>query len=296
MDGRFLVTVDDKLQQLAYFTIPLPLNVKDFPLGRPLWPSPFVGREYALPLRTSYHGKTEMRGELDSLFQERHYLDIEGIASCQKHLLLIAEQQRLLFRLDPKRKTWTRHPIPLSEYSARSVRNHRPLPGFSRSANAGYEGIACDEKQKRLYLVQERQPRVILVAELPTRWVSMQPIKIVDHFDVFSQDLPYYQDGKEIPPDFAGAHVDQGMLYLLSRNEYAVLKVDPKRKQLLARVSYSHIEPMLYETREPYGLAEGLVVHNDRIWLIFDNNGRPRKGRPTDRAPVLIEIQRPLGF
>lgn len=297
IEKDFLVTVNDKLQRLAYFTIPLPLSSKvAFSLGPPLEPSPFRGQEFPLFVQPTYQGTSELRGDLDTIFQTRHNLDIEGIASCNGRFLLIAEQQRQIFQIDPKKKRWTRHPIPITAYAMRSVRERRPLSGFSFSANAGYEGIACDEKHQRLYLIQERQPRVIFVAKLPKHWVSMQPIQIIDHFDIFSHDLPRYQDGKEIPPDLAGAHVDQGVLYLLSRNEYTVLKVDPQKKQLLGRVVYSHLESLLYDTHEPYGLAEGLVVHRDRIWLIFDNNGRPRKGRSADRAPLLLELQRPLGF
>lgn len=297
IEKDFLVTVDDKLQQLSYFTIPLPLSSGlAFSPGPLLQPSPFRCREFALFVSPTYQGTVELRGRIDAIFQKRHYLDIEGIASCNGRYLLIAEQQRQIFQIDPKSKQWTRHPIPIKPYAMHSVRVNRPLPRFSFAANAGYEGIACDEKHQRLYLIQERQPRVIFVAKLPKRWVSMQPIQIIDHFDIPSHDLPRYQEGKEIPPDLSGAHVDRGVLYLLSRNEYAVLKVDPEKKQILGRVVYSHLESLLYHTREPYGLAEGLVVHRDRIWIIFDNNGRPRKGRPIDRAPVLIELQRPFGF
>ncbi|MCB9639332.1 MAG: SdiA-regulated domain-containing protein [Myxococcales bacterium] len=293
--GRGLITVNDKPQKIGLFLLPVSLDGHHKGL-QSLSPATLGVREQILPIKKLYQGKRTLRGKVDPVWKVRHYLDLEGVASCQGHVLMIAEQQRVLFRLDLKTRRWTKHPIPTKSYEELSARLYRPMPRFSRSPNAGYEGIACDEKRGRIYLIQERQPRLVLSAELPASWKDGQPLKVVGHFDMPAQGLPRYEGDKEIPTDFSGGHVDGDALFLLSRNEYAILKVDLQKKRLLGKVHYRHLEEKLFQTNEPYGLAEGLVVSGKRIWLVFDNNGRRRLGRPSDRAPVLLEIERPSGF
>lgn len=226
----------------------------------------------------------------------RFTFDLEGITACNGHLFVVAEEPRTIIRINPKTKVSTSHTLDVESYYRRSARMRHPMARFSYHSNAGYEGITCDPKAKRLYVIQERQPRYILVVDMPSVWKQGKQLRIHSHFDLPSFSLPRQINGIDSEPDFAGADMDKGFLYVLYRNERLVLKVNPKTHNMLAAYSFRHAEDRLYKQRLPFGLAEGLVVRGNRIYIVMDNNRRPRKLNPTDRRPVLLSFERPKGF
>lgn len=47
-----------------------------------------------------------------------------------------------------------------------------------------------------------------------------------------------------------------------------------------------------YQTRV-YGLAQGLAVSDDEVFMVLDNNGDARAGDPDDHRPTLMVFARP---
>jgi hypothetical protein len=223
-------------------------------------------------------------------------LDMEGVTVCGGAVYVVSEQQRLVIRYHLKTKKVTRHPIDFATYERKTAQKWRPVPRFSVSFNAGYEGITCDPRRKRLYLIQERQPRMIFAASWLSTWKDGTALSLIDHFDLPSLFLPKRVKGVDLPPDFAGAAMSGSFLYVLYRNARVVMKVDPIRHALIQTVSYGKTESKLYASPKPYGLAEGLALSSQRLFLVFDNNGRPRAQLPTDRRPVVASFKRPKGF
>ncbi len=226
----------------------------------------------------------------------RCMFDLEGITGCGGHLFVVSEEPRTIIRINPTTKVTTSHTLDVEGYYRRSARMRHPIARFSLHANAGYEGITCDPKTGRLYVVQERQPRYILVVSKPSEWKQGKTLRILSHFDLPSFSLPRQIRGVDSEPDFAGADFDNGFLYILYRNERLVLKVNPKNNSLESTYSYRHAEDNLYQQRLPFGLAEGLVVKGNRIYIVLDNNRRPRMNNPSDIRPVLLSFVRPKGF
>src|SRR5262249_44263799 len=130
---------------------------------------------------------------------------------------------------------------------------------FSTDPNASFEGIAVGVQ--RLYVAHERSTPVIIVVDLAS-------LKVVEDFSVCRRassllglcysDLSWY-DGK---------------LWVLCRQHYVVLEVDPVTHAVLAEFDYRHLEEQMgYKKSLPVGMMEGLAVDHDFIWLVIDNNG-----------------------
>jgi uncharacterized protein YjiK len=146
---------------------------------------------------------------------------------------------------------------------------------FTGARNAGLEAITCDPETNSLYIFNERQMRMALRVD-PKTW------HIDQHFDApAGMELPktffFEKDGKKRSyvafPDFAGASWYKGHLYVLVRNDYLVLKIDPKTHAVLDRVDFKSSLANKYDDPLPFGIAEGLVVSDKEINIIVDNNG-----------------------
>ncbi|MCO4754472.1 MAG: SdiA-regulated domain-containing protein, partial [Bacteriovoracaceae bacterium] len=160
-------------------------------------------------------------------------------------------------------------------------------------SNAGLEGIAIDCENQTLYLAQERSPRAIVVVNLNTLKVEkIGSTKIIK---------------ENIHPDYADLFFNNNALYVLERNMRRILKLDPKSLEVIQSVSYASLGPQLqiqdlYNTGEPYGLAEALYMSDRHIFIGLDNNRNsftkkakilyPLKG---DHS-VILKFDRPEGF
>ena len=154
--------------------------------------------------------------------------------------------------------------------------------------NAGWEGLAIDENNRVMYLVKERQPRMIMA-------VDMNSWTIIEQFDI-----PQTESN-----DFSDAKFERGLLYLLERNGNYITKVNPSTKEVLDKFHYKHIashpEGKLYEP-EKYGMAEALLLTDDEIWIGLDNNGldASEHAKKTyqlySKAPAILIFERPEDF
>ncbi len=277
--NNLLLTANDKLQYPAAFSIQIPP-----PSQRETDLTPFFKKKIKLKKIYSPHWKNIY-----------YYLDLEGISLCKNSLLMISEQRREIFRLDLKTKKLTRHPISLANYERKTALSGRPLPRFSTWFNAGYEGIACDPKRKRIFIAQERQPRLIFALKFPKEWKEQTPLEPYDHFDLPSYGLPKKFKGFDLEPDFAGLDFKDGTLFALYRSARMLLAVNPETRKLKAAYSYYSSTKKLYKNNYPFGLAEGIAITKQYIWIIIDNNGLPRENTTRDRRPTLLQFKNPEG-
>jgi uncharacterized protein YjiK len=196
--------------------------------------------------------------------------DCEGIAEDDAGRLYICEEaNRWILRYDPKGKYVERLSIDWSP-----VTNY-----FSIDRNASFEGIAIGSN--KLYVANERlMPRIIVV--------DLRTLKIIEDFVVNPRTV-----------SLLGLHYSDlcwfdAKLYVLCRQHYVVLEVEPETHRVLAEFDYKSLEDRLgYRKDLPVGFMEGLSVDRDNIWLAIDNNGYARKRDPNDIRPVLLKCPRP---
>jgi hypothetical protein len=196
--------------------------------------------------------------------------DLEGISYCDNYYYLVNEQTRHVLKINQK----SLEQLPIDFFPIFKTF------GYDLNAietNAGFEGIAIDCPNKIMYIAQEREPRAIIVVDMQTN----TPVDI-------------YQVGKTtigINPDYADLYFENGFLYILERNAYKILKVDPKLKTVVAEASFAKLGdviPMseIYETEKPFGMAEGLAMDKDRIYIAIDNN----------QSDITVKAQRAFGI
>jgi len=231
----------------------------------------FQAREYLSP-RRSVKNKSE-----------RPYLDIEGIGFCAGHFYVVDEEHQMVMEIDAEGRT-KEHLIDLL-----SIHRQKKAAFASGTDSAGLEGVTCDEATSTLYVANERLFRMIYKINLKT-W------KVEDFFDVpAGWDLPRKQGDLAIFQDFSDLHFANGYLYALQRVDRTILKIDPKTQNLVATLKLQFAEKDFYETKEPFGMAEGLFLDQNKIYIVLDNNGMKLKASPQIHG-LLMEFKRPKGF
>jgi hypothetical protein len=197
-------------------------------------------------------------------------LDCEGLAlDPQGRLYLCSERERWILRSDRAGRV-ERLPIdwsPVKKYFS------------SVDSNASFEGIAIGSGH--LYVANERNSPVIIDVDLAS-------LKVKRDFAVYPHKS-----------SFLGLHYSdlcwfESSLWVLCRQHYVVLKVEPSSRRVLAEYDYRELEQRLsYRTGLPLGIMEGLAVDSQYIWLVTDNNGADRKGASGDTRPTLVKCRRP---
>jgi hypothetical protein len=197
-------------------------------------------------------------------------LDCEGFAlDSRERLYVCLERERWILRSDRAGHV-ERLPIdwkPVKKY-------------FSAiDPNASFEGIAIGGN--RLYVANERSSPVIIEVDL-------------DSFKVKRDFVVYPSKSSLLGLHYSDLCWFENHLWILCRQHYVVLEIDPATHHVLAEYDYREIEDRLgYATGLPIGIMEGLAVERDYLWLVTDNNGDPRKGTRNDQRPTLIKCRRP---
>ncbi len=216
--------------------------------------------------------------------------DFEGIAVCRGKLYMVEEGTYSVVEVEADGRAAV-HRVKLEAVHAKKGE-------VTKTAGAGLEGIACpeagpkagDEQEGVIYVVQERQPRMIYVLEEET-------FEAVDYFDVQAEAAEWtLADGAEIPPDFSDLYFEGGFLYAIERSSRRVLKIDPREKRVVARVALDYQETDYYDYEGSFGMAEGLYLTRENIFVVLDNSGASRVGEPGNRAALFMEFARPAGF
>lgn len=219
-------------------------------------------------------------------------LDLEGVAACPGTIYLASERARQILVIEDQKA------IKVAPIDFAAVTDL-----FAGGPNAGFEGVTADCAGKVLYVAKEREPRRIFKIDMAT-W------KIADTFEIAPSDRagqrvinPFTAEGLfDLSPDVADLFFQNGFLYALERNTYEVTKIDPATKQVVSRVSFYKTEKPLYETGEPFGLAEALFMSDKEIWIGLDNNQSPatdftaKKYGYKGDGGVLLTFTRPSGF
>ena len=213
---------------------------------------------------------------VDSLnLQTNDRVDLEAIDYCGEQIYLLSESSGSLMVSDPKGK--------IGEIAI-DFDKEEPW----NWGNAGWEGLAADCKNNMLYLIKERQPRKILRVNLTTRQVE-------DNFNIPESESN----------DFSDAKFENSFLYLIERNGNYITKINPRTHEVIDKVSYretcSHANGKLYEPYA-YGMAEGLLLTKDEIWLSLDNNNLSVSNHAVKeygikgKTPVILKFKRPNDF
>ena len=169
-----------------------------------------------------------------------------------------------------------------------SLRSEGEKVGLFQTRSAYLEGIAY-MGNGQFVVCAEREPRGII--EVNTR---KTPISIT----AFKVDPTKLNGADGRSSDFTGLFSNDGELYALERNLYALcslIKI-PDGYEEKAFWSYESIvrsENYLYE-RMIFGRGEGLCMDENYFYVILDNNGDARQNDPNDRRPLLLILAREI--
>jgi hypothetical protein len=185
--------------------------------------------------------------------------DLEGITHCKETYYIVNEQVRHVLKITNNKLENLK-----IDFSPIFKKNKFPLKNIS--VNAGFEGVAVDCKKNKLYISQERSPRAVITVDLNSSKVT----------DMFLLDNGSSKSGSL---DYAGLHIEGNFLYLLERNNHLISKYDLTTKKIISQIKFGDIAGMhlkeLYDTGEPFGLAEGLAMNKEIIYIAIDNNKNP---------------------
>jgi hypothetical protein len=159
--------------------------------------------------------------------------------------------------------------------------------GLFRKRNAAFEGITRLD-DGRILLAAEREPRGLI--ELPKSRSTRDALAWALPDSIYSTP-----DGRS--PDFADLTTFAGNVYALERNAHLIVRLERTANQWLEREAWSYARSendprFAYESRV-FGLAEGLALDENNVYLVLDNNRERRAAGRDDRRPLLFIFQRP---
>ncbi len=162
--------------------------------------------------------------------------------------------------------------------------------GLFSGENSGIEGLVPAGKKKFL-LAASREPRGLLDLDLSmskpviTAWL-VEKTKIA---------LPA---GRR-KPDFSDLAEDKGQIWALDANSDAICQVKWNGQDYIEgeHWSFGHVSN---DSKYRYGglrmgLARGLAMDGQSIYIAIDNKGVARAGDPADKRPLLLVFKRPHG-
>lgn len=203
-------------------------------------------------------------------------LDLEGLTGYDDGSLLLASEShcRLLVVSPSGHAHWS---TPSLEELGREA-------GLFQKSNAGLEGVARVGKQ--LVLAAEREPRGLLEADDEGR-----------HVVAYRMPAAACTARSKRSADISDLTVSDGELFALERNAHLIVRlarVDGRYREA-GYWSYARAENdprYRYEDRT-FGLAEGLALDAQHVYVVLDNNEQPREAALDDRRPQLFVFERP---
>jgi DNA-binding beta-propeller fold protein YncE len=214
----------------------------------------------------------------NNLITERSVIDLEAIDYHEGYYYIANEADHTVLRVNKSGQV-ENFPLKFEEFS-------EDTRAWKR--NASFEGIAIDSSRGILYLAKERDPRFIYEVDLKTGLIWHK------------FNFPETESA-----DISDLKFTDGYLYVLERNGNYVTKIDPKTREVIAKVSYRNVcsdpKGKLYGPT-PYGMAETLHITKNEIWIGLDNNGLEVTDLAKERFglkgyhPVIIKFKRPKGF
>ena len=199
--------------------------------------------------------------------------DLEGIALCGDTMYLANEQVREILSIDLNKKSLNVIPFNFQAAFAELGKAMEDIP-----TNAGFEGVTVDCETQTLYIAQERNPRGIFVYNLKNN----QYLGLIRTIEAKTN---------QVSPDYSDLFFYKKHLYVIERNEWKVLKINPSTKKVVTEYSFENNPVLnlrkLYKTDEPYGLAEALFINDEEVIIGIDNNNKPL----SKRAEILFNFR-----
>ncbi len=206
-------------------------------------------------------------------------LDLEGLSSDGNDGLLLACESKIrVLRVGPDSiATWF---TPSLEAVGNAV-------GLFQLRNATLEGLAR-LPDGRLLLAAERSQRGLI--ELPADG---------DLARAKAWSMP--QSAFSLPPgrlpDWSDLAIDQGQVFALLRNGHLVVQLRREASGWREARAWSFAKTenddrYAYRNRK-YGVAEGLALDGNYIYITLDNNNDGRAIDPSDVRPLLLIFERP---
>jgi len=205
-----------------------------------------------------------------------HPLDLEGLLYHNGNFYTVDERNRRIFRIS-KQGRFTLLPHDIARYNAQKGIS------FSRHRNAGFEGIACDEKGSTFYIANEREKATIYI-------LKKKENRLVTASHIFLKDLN--GGGSDISDLF----YEKGTLYILNRRERRILKLDLKTLEIRQTYSYGSVTKGLYPSPRGYGFAEALAMDREKIYMLLDSNGTAFLEDSGGTHGALVILPRPGDF
>ena len=212
------------------------------------------------------------------------FLDLEGIVSdgADGFYIVSEEFSRVIFVPRDGPSVWVTEDL-------RPV--GRPL-GLLVKYNATFEGITLLGPQHFL-LAAERDARGVVEADL----AGTPPHIVANRID--ESRLPYAGDRK---PDFADLSIWHGRVFALLRNACGVCELvrDPaaggawREGETAVRFPVIERDPRTRYRNMTYGLAEGLALDDEHLYLVLDNNDDALAADPKDNRSRLIIFANPF--
>jgi hypothetical protein len=150
--------------------------------------------------------------------------------------------------------------------------------GLFQKDNAYIEGITVNGNE--LLLAVEREPRGFINIKGKKSTFYVQPGPLYS-----SKNLPY---------DYSGLSRYQDKNVALEKNHYRICELETTFKPVMC-YSFKEIAKSFEwgYSSDKYGLAEGLAISHDSVWIIVDNNGDSRLSDPENNQPIIMKFKNP---
>jgi hypothetical protein len=206
-------------------------------------------------------------------------LDLEGLCSDGSGGLLLASeaQVRVLRIASDSKLSWATPSLDRLGASA----------GLFTLLNAKLEGIARLD-DGRVILAAERSERGLL--ELPADGTLTGAA-------AWSMPLSVFQTPPGRAPDFSDLATSENELFALMRSAHLIVNLKRGATGWVEGDAWSFAQTenddrFGYLDRR-YGVAEGLALDGNLVYMVFDNNGNGRSRDPGDVRPQLLVFERP---
>jgi hypothetical protein len=258
-----LLTVSDKQDQIVYRLLPQPDGTSNLAIHVDLGTIP----ERELP---SVPWLVAAKRFIGLLLAQNRY-DWEDIACHDGSLYLLSETAIDILQRDSH-----------GTLSWMNLDLYKPGrdAGFFQQNNAFAEGMTILGSDS-LLVAAERQNRGLLTA-----------IRSGNGWDIKATaigDSPILPTGSR-SPDLTGLTTYQGRLFSLERNASAVCERSLSTLDAIKCWSYAHVEnAQEYQYLDhQYGLAEGLALSENAMYIALDNNNDGRAANPNDKRALLL--------
>ncbi|MEM7365835.1 MAG: hypothetical protein AAF525_17590 [Pseudomonadota bacterium] len=213
----------------------------------------------------------------DTLPGKSSHLDLEGITSDGDQLLLASETHFRVLRFNEGLVSW----------ATPALREIGGQVGLYATRGAGIEALVL--LQDQIIVSSERQPRGLVIVSTKTGAA-----------EALEMDDTRFPPPSNRSPDFTGLTVFDNRLFVLQRNAHVVSELIRDEDGVWREgdgFQYAHVEqaPAYAYTNQRFGIAEGIAMDQDWIYIILDNNFDARVADEDDRRPQLLIFENPYG-